>query len=172
MNLKALQKITYGLYIVCSVQGDKLNGQIVNTVMQVASEPPAIAISINKHNLTHEFITGSKVFSASILCQDTPMTFIGRFGFRSGRDMDKLEGVDYITGNTLAPIVTENAVAYLEARVIHQVDVNTHTLFIGELVNADIVSEKTCMSYDYYHEVKRGKTPVNAPNYIKLSKEV
>ena len=149
MNLKALQKITYGLYIVCSVQGDKLNGQIVNTVMQVASEPPAIAISINKHNLTHEFITGSKVFSASILCQDTPMTFIGRFGFRSGRDMDKLEGVDYITGNTLAPIVTENAVAYLEARVIHQVDVNTHTLFIGELVGADIVSEKTCMSYDY-----------------------
>ena len=167
MNLKALQKITYGLYIVCSVQGDKLNGQIVNTVMQVASEPPAIAISINKHNLTHEFITGSKVFSASILCQDTPMTFIGRFGFRSGRDMDKLEGVDYITGNTLAPIVTENAVAYLEARVIHQVDVNTHTLFVGELVNADIVSEKTCMSYDYYHEIKRGKTPVNAPNYIK-----
>jgi len=167
MNLKALQKISSGLYIVCSIQGDKLNGQIVNTVMQVASEPPAIAISINKHNLTHEFIAGSKVFSASILCQDTPMTFIGRFGFRSGRDLDKLEGVDYKTGNTLAPIVTENTVAYLEARVIHEVDVNTHTLFIGELVNADIISEETSMSYDYYHEIKRGKTPVNAPNYIK-----
>jgi len=167
MNLKALQKISYGLYIVCSVQGDKLNGQIVNTVMQVASEPPAIAISINKNNLTHEFITGSKVFSASILCQETPMTFIVRFGFRSGRDLDKLEGVDYITGSTLAPVVMENAVAYLEAKVIHEMDVNTHTLFVGEIVNADVVSEKICMSYDYYHEIKRGKTPVNAPNYIK-----
>ena len=168
MNLKALEKISYGLYIVCSIQGDKLNGQIVNTVMQVASEPPAIAVSINKRNLTHEFITRSKVFSASILCQDTPMTFIGRFGFRSGRDLDKLAVVDYITGSTLAPIVTENAVACLEARVIHEVDVNTHTLFIGELVNADIVNQKPAMSYDYYHEVKRGKTPVNAPNYIKM----
>ena len=168
MNLNALQKISYGLYIVCSVQGNKLNGQIVNTVMQVASEPPAIAISINKRNLTHEFITGSKVFSASILCQDTPLTFIGRFGFRSGRDLDKLAGIDYITGSTGAPVVIENAVAYLEAGVIHEMDVNTHTLFIGELVNAEIVSEKTCMSYDYYHEVKRGKTPVNAPNYIKM----
>ncbi len=167
MNTAALRKLSYGLYVICSRKGDALNGQIANSVMQLASEPPVISVCINKHNLTHEFISESKVFSASILCQDTPMTFIGRFGFRTGRNLDKLTGVDYITGSTLAPVVTENAVAYLEVRVTSEVDIRTHTLFIGELVDADIINQKPVMSYDYYHEVKRGKTPVNAPNYIK-----
>ena len=167
MNTSALHKLSYGLYVVCSRKGDALNGQIANSVMQLASEPPIISVCINKQNLTHEFISESKIFSASVLCQDTPMTFIGRFGFRSGRNLDKLTGVDYITGSTLTPVVTENTVAYLEVRVTNQVDVRTHTLFIGELVDADIIAEKPCMTYAYYHDVKQGKTPVTAPNYIK-----
>jgi ferric-chelate reductase [NAD(P)H] len=167
MNIKALQKLSYGVYVVCSKKGEALNGQIANSVMQLASEPPVISVCINKQNLTHEFISESKVFSASILGQDTPMTFIGRFGFRSGRNLDKLAGVKYITGGLLVPVVLENSVAYLEVRVTNQVDARTHTLFIGELVDADIINEKPCMTYAYYHEVKRGKTPVTAPNYIK-----
>lgn len=167
MNTSALHKLSYGLYIVCSRKGDLLNGQIANSVMQLASEPPIISVCINKQNLTHEFISESKIFSASILCQDTPMTFIGRFGFRSGRNLDKLTGVEYISGNAGAPIVTENTVAYLEVQVTNQVDVKTHTLFIGELVDADIIVEKPCMTYAYYHDIKQGKTPATAPNYIK-----
>jgi len=171
MNLKALYKLGYGLYVVCSKKGDKLNGQIANTVFQITSEPPTIAVSINKSNLTHEFITESKVFTASVLSQDTPISFIGHFGFKSGRDMDKLGGINYKTGETHAPVVTDNTLAYLEAKVIQQVDVGTHTIFIGELVGADVLREGEPMTYAYYHQVKRGTTPRTAPSYIEEKKE-
>jgi len=167
MNLKVLRNCTYGLYVIGSRKGDRLNGQIANTVFQVASEPPTIAVSINKQNLTHEFITGSKVFTASILSQDTPLSFIGHFGFKSGREVDKLKDVKYKLGETKAPIVLDHSLAYLEAKVIHQVDVGTHTIFIGEVVGADVIGEGEPMTYAYYHQVKRGTTPKTAPSYIK-----
>ena len=83
MNPKALHKCSYGLYVVSSRKGDELNGQISNTVFQVASDPPTIAVSICKENLTHGFITESKVFTASILSQDTPLSFIGHLQSQS-----------------------------------------------------------------------------------------
>ena len=167
MDLKALYKLGYGLYVVTSVKGNRLNGQISNTVFQITSEPPAIAVSINKSNLTHEFITESKVLGVSVLAQDTPLSFIGNFGFKSGRDTDKLSGIGYKTGETGAPLVTDNALALLEARVDKEVDVGTHTIFIGELVGAEVIKEGEPMTYAYYHQVKRGTTPKTAPVYIK-----
>ena len=98
------------------------------------------------------------------------MIFIGRFGFHSGRDTDKFEGIDYRIGKTGAPIVLDNAVAFMEARVTQEMDVGTHTIFIGELVDADIVSEKTCLTYEHYHEIKGGKTPKAAATYIEETK--
>ena len=171
MNTKALHKLSYGLFIVGSRKGNKLNGQIANTVFQITSEPPTIAVSINKNNLTHQLIKESKAFAASVLRRDTPLSFIGHFGFKSGRDIDKLEGIDYTTGKTKAPVVIENAVAYMEAKVIKEVDVGTHTIFIGELIDADVLTEEECMTYDYYHKVKRGTTPKTAPSYIEEKKE-
>ncbi len=171
MNPKALYKLGYGLYVVCSRKGNKINGQIANTVFQITSEPPTIAVSINKNNLTHEFIRESKCFTVSVLCQDTPLPFIGRFGFKSGRDIDKFEDIHYKTGETQAPVVTENAAAYLEARVTQEIDVGTHTIFIGELVGADVLREGEPMTYAYYHQVKRGTTPKTAPSYIAEKKE-
>ena len=167
MNIKALHKISYGIYVVTSKMDDRINGQIANTIFQVTSEPPTVAVSINKNNLTHDFIKSSRVFAASVLCQDTPFTFIGRFGFKSGRDIDKFEGVNYKTGDTGAPVVIDNAVSYLEVRVNKEIDVGTHTIFIGEVVNADIISDEVCMTYDYYHQIKGGKTPKAAATYIK-----
>ena len=171
MNTEALHKLTYGVYVVGSRKGDKFNGQIANTVLQVASEPPTVAVSINKNNLTHEFITESKVFSASVLYQDTPLSFIGHFGWRSGRDIDKFEGINYKMGETQAPVVIDNAVAYLEAKVTKELDVGSHTIFIGELVGADVLREGEPMTYAYYHQVKRGTTPKAAPTYLEKKKE-
>jgi len=171
MNPKALHKCSYGLYVVSSRKGDELNGQISNTVFQVASDPPTIAVSICKENLTHGFITESKVFTASILSQDTPLSFIGHFGFKSGRDIDKFEGINYKTGETQAPVVIDNALAYLEAKVLQEVDVGTHTIFVGELMGADVIREGEPMTYAYYHQVKRGTTPKTAPSYIEERKE-
>lgn len=171
MNLKALQKIGYGVYVVCSKDGGKINGQIANTVFQVCAEPPMVAVAINRNNLTHEFIKNSGVFTASILYRETPLSFIGQFGFKSGRDINKFEGVSYKTGSTGAPIVLDNTLAYMEARVISQISAGTHTVFIGEVVDADVLREGEPMSYAYYHEVKRGSTPKTAPHYIEVKKE-
>ncbi|HCP60220.1 MAG TPA: High molecular weight rubredoxin, partial [Dehalococcoidia bacterium] len=171
MNLKALYKLGYGLYVVCSRKGSRVNGQIANTVFQITSEPPTIAVSINKNNLTHEFIRESKVMAVSVLSRDTPLSFIGHFGFKSGRDIDKLKGINYKTGDARAPVVTDNALAYLEAKVIQEVDVGTHTIFIGELVGADVIKEGEPMTYAYYHQVKRGSTPRTAPSYVEEKEE-
>lgn len=173
MDTKALYKLSYGLYVVCSKKGNKLNGQIANTVFQITSEPPTVAISINRNNLTHEFIDESKVFTASVLGSSTPLPFIGRFGFRSGKDFNKLDGVNYKSGKTGAPIILDNTLAYIEARVVKQMDVGTHTIFIGELVDAGIITDKEePMTYAYYHQVKRGTTPNTAPTYIMEEQEI
>ena len=171
MDLKALHQITYGLYVITSAKGGKFSGQIANTVLQVTSEPPTIAVCINKQNLTHEFIHDSHVFVASILSQETPLSFIGAFGFKSGRDVDKFAQVNYRLSETGAPILLDHALAYLGAKVINEVDVGTHTIFIGELVEAEQVKQGQPMTYAYYHEVKRGTTPKTAPVYIEERKE-
>lgn len=166
LNLEALNKIGCGMYVVTSRKGDKLNGQIANTVFQVTSEPLYVTASINKKNLTYEYIRDSKVFAVSILGKETPMTLIGRFGFRSGRDTDKFEEVNYKLGETGAPIVLDNTVAYMEARLVQEVDLGTHSLFVGRVIGCEVLTQEEPMSYSYYHEVKKGKRPPNAPGYI------
>jgi len=169
MNQKTFYKISYGLYVVSSKRGDKLNGQIANTVFQVTSEPPTIAVSINKQNLTHKFIEESRVFAVSILSKEAPMKFIGHFGFKSGREIDKFKNIDYKVGVSGAPIVTENknTIGYLECKLINSLNVGTHTVFIGEIIDAEIINDGEPMTYAYYHEIKKGKSPKTAPTYIK-----
>ncbi|MEM0350678.1 MAG: flavin reductase family protein [Archaeoglobaceae archaeon] len=167
MNLQALYKISYGLYIVSSVKNGKFAGQIANTVFQVTSEPPKIAVCLNKKNTTHEFVKDSKVFSVSILEKDTPLQLIGRFGFRSSKDFNKFEGLNLRIGKTGAPIVLDHSVAFLEARVVNDFDVGSHTLFIGELVDAEILKDAELMTYEYYHFVKKGKAPKTATVYLE-----
>ena len=171
MDTKALYKLSYGLYVVGSVKDNKFNAQIANTVFQVTSEPITVGVSINRQNLTWEYIKDSRVFSVSILCQETSLSFIGNFGFKSGRDIDKFKGINYKVDDTGAPIVLDNAVAYLEVRVIKEIDVGTHTIFIGEVVNAEVLTDNVCMTYDYYHQIKRGVTPKTAATYIKDTKD-
>ncbi len=171
MDLKILYKISYGLYVVTSKKNGKINGQIANTVFQVTSEPPAVAVSINKDNLTHEFIRNSRIFAVSILSKDTPMKFIGNFGFKSGREIDKFKEVKYKIGVTGAPIIMENTIGYLEAEVMNSLDVDTHTVFIGKILNAEIINDDEPMTYAYYHQVKKGKAPKSAPTYMKETKE-
>jgi flavin reductase (DIM6/NTAB) family NADH-FMN oxidoreductase RutF/rubredoxin len=171
MNPKTLHKIPYGLYVVCSYNKEKINGQIANALFQVTSEPQTVAVSINRKNLTHKYISGSGAFSASILCNDTPMEFIGTFGFKSGRDIDKFKNVNYKIGKTKSPIIMDYCLGYIESEVIKHLDVGTHTIFIGKVVDADILTQDKVMTYEYYHEIKGGKSPKNAPTYIGNVKE-
>ena len=171
MNPKALYKLGYGLYTIGSHKGNKINAQIANTVFQITSEPPAVAVSINKKNLTWECIHESKAYAASVLCMDTPLSFIGQFGFKTGRDTNKFEGVNYKLGTTGSPIILDNAVSYLEVKVTQEVDVGTHTIFIGQIAEAEVLNEKPTLTYEYYQQVKRGSTPRNAPSYVEVKKE-
>jgi rubredoxin/flavin reductase (DIM6/NTAB) family NADH-FMN oxidoreductase RutF len=160
VNLKALHKISYGLYVVTSVKDGKFSGQIANTVMQTTSEPPMIAACLHKGNLTHEFVEASNVLAVSVLSIDTPMQF------------NKFEGVNYRIGVTGAPIVLDYAVAYIEAEILASIGPGTHTLFTGTVVSAEILDDQTKpMTYAYYHQVKKGKAPKTAPTYIKEEPE-
>lgn len=167
MNPKAIRKICYGVYIIGSKKGDKINGQIANTVFQITSDPPTLAISINKQNLTHEFILESKVFSVSILSKEAPMSLIGTFGFKSGRDIDKFKDIKHRIGITGSPIILDDTIGYLDCEVIAITDVGTHTIFIGKVVDGQELSDVEPMTYDYYHKIKGGKSPKTAPTYIK-----
>jgi flavin reductase (DIM6/NTAB) family NADH-FMN oxidoreductase RutF/rubredoxin len=169
VDLESLFKLNYGMCIVSSRKGDKFNGCIVNTVFQITPEPPMVAVSINRRCLTHEYITNSKVFTASILSQETPISFIGSFGFKSGRDVDKFEQVNYKTGRTGVPIILDNTAAFLEAEVTESIDVITHTLFIAKIVACGTLDENAePMTYNYYRVIKHGGTPKTAATYIKV----
>jgi len=168
MNKSAFYKLSYGIYVITSGKEGRFNGQIANTVFQVTSEPPTIAVSINKQNFTHEQIVASRRFTVSILEEATPMTLIGQFGFKCGREINKFEGVRIQTGKTGVPIVIDHAVAFIEAKVVGEMDCGTHTIFLGRVVECDILDATAePMTYAYYHKVKGGKAPKNAPTYQK-----
>jgi len=166
IDLKALFKVTYGLYIVSSCDGEKADGLIANTVCQVTAEPPRISVCIHKENLTHDYIMRSRAFSVSVLDESAPLKFIGIFGFNSGRKIDKMAKVCSRRGKTGCPVVTENSIAVFEGRVIAQVDAGTHTIFIADVVSAETLKAGKPLTYSYYREHLRGKTPKNAPTYM------
>jgi ferric-chelate reductase [NAD(P)H] len=167
MDRRPLQDLSYGLYIVTSKDGKRLNGQIVNTVIQVTSKPPRLGVIIHKQNLTHEFIKKSKVFGVTVLEESVPMTFIGPFGFRSGREIDKFSKVKFKAGATGCPLVVEHALSVLEAEVVDEIDVGSHTIFIGDAVHSEVIKPGRPLTYQFYHEILKGNTPKNSPMYIK-----
>ncbi|NPV13688.1 High molecular weight rubredoxin [candidate division WOR-3 bacterium] len=165
MDLSALNSLTYGLYIVTSRAGERINGLTVNTVVQVALEPCLVTVAVNKASFTNELIQQSGLFAVTVLEKETPLEFIGRFGFRSGREVNKFDGLNYEVGETGVPLVTEHAIVVMEAKVREKVDCATHTLFVGEVVMAKWVKQGEPLTYAYYHEVKKGKTGKGAPTY-------
>ena len=166
LDRRAFRDLSYGLYIITSHDGERLNGQVVNTVIQVTSDPPRVAVIINKKNLTHEFISGSRVFGVSVLDDSATMLFIGPFGFRSGREVDKFEKIQFKKGITGSPLVLDHTLSLLEAQVFEQVDLGSHTIFIGNVVFSEVLKSGKPLTYHYYHEVLKGKSPPNAPSFI------
>lgn len=160
---QSLNCISYGLYIVTTADEAQKNGLIVNTAFQVSADPAQIAVCVCKNSFTHQLIEKSRVFAVMPLEQQTPMVFIGNFGFRTGRTYDKFAKVTFTRGQTGVPIVTEHTLASIESRVLQMVDVGTHTLFIGDVVSGQILKPQGIpLTYEYYHTVIKGKTPPGA----------
>lgn len=168
MDISAFYKISYGLYIVSSGKDEEKNGYIANTVFQVTAEPPQFAISCNKDNLTAAIISKSGYFSVSVLEKETPASLMGLFGFQSGKTANKFKQTEHITTGNGTPVVTQASVAWFECKVTQKVDVGTHILFIGEILDAKLLDEaKEPLTYAWYREVKKGVAPKNAPTHIQ-----
>ncbi|NQU52369.1 MAG: flavin reductase [Bacteroidetes bacterium] len=170
MKYKAFHKLSYGLYIIASEFEGKRAGYIGNTAFQVTSSPAQVAISCHKDNATIDFILKSKAFSLSVLKKESDTSIIGEFGFMSSTDIDKFRNVETITAVSGAPIVLNSSVAWLDCKVVNSVDVGSHVLIIGEVLDSDVISGEEPLTYDYYREKYKMLAPKNAPTYIEKEK--
>ena len=134
MNLDVMKKLTYGLFVLTARDGQKDNGCIINTAVQVASEPNTISISVNKANYTHDMILKTGKFNVSILSEEAKFDTFKHFGFQSGRDVDKFAEVEISRAdNGIAIIHNEQTNGYLSGKVIQSIDLGSHTLFIATM---------------------------------------
>lgn len=164
MNKNAFINLSYGVYVVSTWDNGRPTGCTANSAMQITSEPATIAISINHDNYTNQCIEKRGVFAISILGENSEPSIIGTFGFQSGKDVNKFDSVDYEIKAEM-PIVKQ-ACAYITCEVIDKMETDTHTVFLGKVIDADVISKDDSMTYSYYHKVIKGKSPKNAPTYI------
>lgn len=169
MKLKAFHKLSYGLYVVASEYKGKKSGYIANTTFQVTSQPEQLAISCHKRNLTTQVILDSGIFAVSVLKKEVNMKIIGDFGFMSSTDIDKFKGINTITAKTGAPIVLDSSVAWFDCNVSNSIDLGSHYLIIGEVLDADDISDDEPLTYKHYREKYKMLSPKNSPTYIQKS---
>ena len=164
MNNKVFRSISYGLYAASALDGERQTGCIVNSVVQITSTPATIALSMNHDNFTNACIKNSGMFAVSILSEQSDPGIIGRFGFQSGKNTDKFDGIPHLVRSGL-PIISD-ACGYIVCKVQNQLEASTHTIFLGEVIDADFLQDAPPMTYAYYHNVIKGKSPKNAPTYL------
>ena len=169
MKLKAFHKFSYGMYLVASEYKGIKSGYIANTAFQVTSEPAQLAISCHKKNQTTQIILDSGIFSVSVLKREVNMKIIGDFGFMSSADLDKFNGINTHTAKTGAPIVSDSSVAWFDCNVVSSVDLGSHFLIIGEVLDADEISDEEPLTYQYYREKYKMFSPKNSPTYLDKS---
>lgn len=169
MNKNAFRSLSYGVYIISTLDGERAIGCVANSVMQITSSPATIAVSMNHDNYTNSCIKNSGKFAVSILTEESDPELIGRFGFQSGKEVNKFDGIEAITKEEIS--VISDACGYIVCKVIDQMETETHTVFLGEVLDADVLKNEEPMTYAYYHKVVKGKSPKNAPTYIPEEKE-
>jgi flavin reductase (DIM6/NTAB) family NADH-FMN oxidoreductase RutF len=153
MDKKAMYKLSYGLFVLTTSLPAKSNGCITNTAIQVTSEPNRIALAVNCANYTNELMKEAGVFNVSVISEEADFELFKRFGFQSGRDVDKFAdfGADnYMTVANGIPVVTAGANAYFSLKVKQTVDLGSHTLFICEPTEMEVLSDTSSCTYEYY----------------------
>lgn len=165
MNNKAFFKLSYGLYVVSSSCDGKDSACIANTFVQVTSEPARVCITLNKNNYTTSLIENSYVYNVGVLLDDIDMDVIRRFGFQSGKDVNKFDGIDYEVDCQNIKQITEGIAASFSVKVISMTDVGTHIMFVGDVIDCKVINEGEVLTYANYHNKKNGTTPKNASSY-------
>lgn len=165
MNTKIFRNMSYGVYIVGTMDDGRPVGCTANSIMQITSSPATVAASINHDNYTNSCIKKTGLFSFSILSEHSRPDLIGTFGFQSSRNTDKFRDVPYEMQEGV-PVIRDSC-GYVICKVTDTMETSTHTIFLGEVIAAEIYDTSFPeMTYAYYHNVIKGKSPKNAPTYL------
>ncbi len=156
MDPKAMYKLSYGLFVVSTEYGGKLNACITNTAIQVANSPDRVGLAINKANLTHDLVMASGVFNISIISTDAKFDLFQRFGMQSGRDVDKFDGfTDVAAAANGLPYVTKGTNAYMSCKVCESFDLGSHTFFVAAIEDMEVLADTPSCTYaDYQSSIK------------------
>lgn len=167
MKKDALRQLSYGLFVLTTQEGGRDNGCIVNTVAQVADDPVQIIVAVNKQNLTHDMILQSGVFNVSILSEKASFDIFKHWGFQSGRQVDKLQEIEYSRSQNGLVYLTEGCNGFLSAKVLETKDLGSHTLFVAEVIDGDKTSSDPSATYAYYHQnIKPKAQPQKKKGFI------
>ena len=152
-NQAAMFQLSYGLFVLSAKDGTKDNGCIVNTVQQVTTSPNRILVAVNKGNYTHDMILKTGEFNASVLSEDAGFDIFQHFGFQSGRDVHKMGGLKtYDRADNGIIYLTKGANAYISAKVSQTTDLGSHTLFLADVTDGDLLNDVPSVTYAYYHK--------------------
>ncbi|MDR0926549.1 MAG: flavin reductase [Ignavibacteria bacterium] len=165
MDITALFRITYGMYVIGTLDGERPTGCIVNTVLQVSAEPLIISVCVNKKNYTNGCIKKTGGFAISILSEQIDPDVIGKMGFNSGKDTDKFTDVAHVFTDDGCPRLVSGISAWLSCEVVESFEIEDYTVFYAK-VNDSANDLHKPMTYDYYHRVVKGKTAPNAPTFV------
>ncbi len=151
MDKKAMYKLSYGLFVLTAKEAEKDNGCIINTAIQAASEPNQMSVCVNKANYTHDMISRTGEFTVSVLSNNASFDLFKRFGFQSGSEVNKFEDFKNCKrGSNGIYYITEGTNAYISVKVEKTVDLGSHTMFIGEITDMEVLSDAPSVTYDYY----------------------
>lgn len=160
-------KLSYGLFVLTARNGEKDNGCITNTVQQVTDTPFKISVTVNKNNYTHDMIKKTGVFNVSVLTQSVPFSVFQHYGFKSGRDTDKIAGDSMPRSENGVVYLSSFSNALISGRVVDEVDCGTHTLFIAEVTEAQTLSDEKSVTYQYYFDnIKPKPQPEKKKGYV------
>ena len=162
MDKKAMYKLSYGLFVLTAREGDKDNGCIVNTVTQVTTTPNRITVAVNKNNYTHDMIVKTGEFNVSVLTEGSKFETYKHWGFQSGSNVDKTEGITYQRAENGIIYLAEETNAYISAKVISATDLGTHTLFLAEVTDAAVIGDGESVTYSFYQKNIKTAPPKDA----------
>ncbi|MBQ2897831.1 MAG: flavin reductase [Clostridia bacterium] len=152
LDIKALFNLGYGLYVVSSNDGNKDNGAIVNTVMQLTDSPARVAVCINKNNYTHDTVKNSGIMNINVLTESAPFSLFQNFGFKSGKTEDKFAGIESFRSENGLLVLTDYINSFISLKVEQYIDVSTHGMFICTVEDARTMYDTPTMTYSYYHK--------------------
>ena len=164
---KAFHSLSYGMYVIGTRFDDKDYGCVANTFAQVTSSPLQVSVALNKENATTAAVRQAGRFTASCLSEQADMQLIGTFGFHTSAELDKFTQHASARDESGLPYLAEQCCAWFSAKMVSELDLGTHVLFVGEVEECAKVADAAApMTYAFYHQVKGGKTPPKASSYL------